>query len=162
MNGKLCPTINTGLIFAASQLVGRSVGERGVLRSVVGPVPAQSGSICRPLFFYALFAALSSRNRRLLSSRTIFVRFLPHIFGTEERGGGGSNSSDIVSQRLFWLSVDKKNLPPLQFFNRGWGSSTVLRTPMAARFDYTTEMTAFTSSQFSCRPHLCSLNSPTM
>ena len=92
-----------------SQSVSRSVGlgERGVLRSVVGPVPAQSGSICRPLFFYALFAALSSRNRRLLSSRTIFVRFLPHIFGTEERGGG-SNSSDIVSQRLFWLSADKK------------------------------------------------------
>ena len=64
------------------------IRRQSVSQSVRRPRP--KWSICRPLFFYALFAAFlakspSSPLRLAPLSRTIFVSFLPNIFGTEER-----------------------------------------------------------------------------
>ena len=107
MNGWLCPTINTGLIFAASHSPGRSLGEARVSRprpKWVGPYAA------RPLFFYALFAAslAKSPSSSLIASHNIrSTVFAPYFWDGAARSGVGSNSSDIVSQRLPWLSVEK-------------------------------------------------------
>ena len=115
MNGWLCPTINTGLIFAASHSPGRSLGEARVSRprpKWVGPYAA------RPLFFYALFAAslAKSPSSSLIASHNIrSTVFAPYFWDGAARSGVGSNSSDIVSQRLPWLSVEK-NLPHQEFF----------------------------------------------
>ena len=90
-----------------SQSLSRSVG-RSTRRALV--VHAQSGSICRPLFFYALFAAslAKSPSSSLIASHNIrSTVFAPYFWDGAARSGVGSNSSDIVSQRLPWLSAEK-------------------------------------------------------
>ena len=112
MNGWLCPTINTGLIFAASHSPGRSVGLPSLGEARVSrPRPKWVGPYAaRPLFFYALFAAslAKSPSSSLIASHNIrSTVFAPYFWDGAARSGVGSNSSDIVSQRLPWLSVEK-------------------------------------------------------
>ena len=85
----------------------RSQSSQSARRALV--VHAQSGSICRPLFFYALFAAsLAKSPSSLIASHNIrSTVFAPYFWDGAARSGVGSNRSDIVYQRLPWHSVEK-------------------------------------------------------